>query len=293
MLQQSPSILNAIDQVAVHVPKSPSYLAQGIGTSVAAHALAAGGYSLYLLCASWLANANLPEWMPPQSGVRSRPQMASQAIVLEAAFSEPVAEETQAVAVLPQPSRLPRPEPPLDAVETLLEHIEVNEPVLAERRESEVAEMLADASELIPQPSQSARATWQDQEPVTTQTPRSAQVAKRGHGVAVQTITSVASVAAQESHGAETDALPQKLFNPEPDYPAAQYAARIGGTVRIRIRLGDSGRVIQATIHSTSGVAALDQAALEAVRRWRFEAVSTSHPTARELIFPIRFDPPE
>ena len=122
--------------------------------------------------------------------------------------------------------------------------------------------------------------------------PPAAQVPKRGRGVAVQTITSVASIAAQESHGAETEALPHKVFSPEPEYPAAEYAAGIGGRVRIRIRLDEHGRVEAASIYQASGVKALDQAALQAVWQWRFEPSSSSRRTVRELVVPIRFIPP-
>ncbi len=293
MLRQIEPVSSVIEQTAIRVSATPSYLGHGMAASLATHAIVAGGYSLLLLAASWVTSANLPEWMPPQSGVQSRPQKASEAIVLEAAFQEPVERETRPVTLRRPTDRPPEPDPPLDAVETRLERFLRAPPVPTRTRNWNVSgEAESDPQDDAERPRED-RTRRQTEERLANQEPPSAQVARREHGLAIQTISSVASVSAQESHGAETDALPQSLFNPEPDYPARQYREHIGGTVRIRIHLGDDGRVTAASVFKTSGVAALDQAALKAVRRWRFEPVSTARPTAREIIFPIRFEPSE
>ncbi len=292
MLRPSDSVPSMVEHLASRAQATPSYLGQGLGASLATHVLAVSGYSLYLLCATWLLSADLPEWMPPQSGVRSRPQAASQAIVLEATFSERAEQDNRPIVLQPQLTSLPETPTPPDALDTPVRRTDNTRPLLAQRSAAELPETVADSfHDHAPLPDRQMENPEVERE--LLETPRSAQVPKRGHGAAVQTITSVASSAAQESHGAESEALPQQVFSPEPEYPAQQYRDRVGGRVRIRIQLGPGGRVTDATIYSSSGVVALDEAALQAVRQWRFESSSTSHPTVRELIVPIRFIPPQ
>ncbi len=57
-----------------------------------------------------------------------------------------------------------------------------------------------------------------------------------------------------------------------PDYPPRCLRMGIEGRVRVRALVGENGRPEELTIDSSSGDASLDQAALEAVRHWRFEA---------------------
>ncbi len=281
-----------VEQVAVRAQATPSYLGHGVGASLATHVLVVGGYSLYLLCTAWLASADLPEWSPPLSGVRSRPQAASQAIVLEATLSERSESDNRRVVMKPQASNLPqRPTSPT-AQDTPLQRTDDRPPLLAQRGEVELPETVAQT--LDQRPSLPDRPMPQRDPPLEqSEPPRPAQVPKRGHGTAIETITSVNSVTAQESHGAETEALPHRLFSPEPDYPAQQYRDRVGGRVKIRIRLDSAGRVVDAKIYASSGVPALDEAALEAVWKWRFEPSTNSRPTVQELVVPIRFAPPQ
>ena len=60
------------------------------------------------------------------------------------------------------------------------------------------------------------------------------------------------------------------LYNPPPDYP--QRARRLGleGEVLIRTRVLTNGESDQLVLERSSGHELLDQAALEAVRKWRF-----------------------
>ncbi len=61
---------------------------------------------------------------------------------------------------------------------------------------------------------------------------------------------------------------PVKVVHVPPVYPAIAQNARIHGTVTIEAVIGTDGAVREATVRS--GVPLLDQAALDAVRRWRY-----------------------
>ena len=291
MLRQSETYEPLLADIAKRASATPNYLVHGIGASLATHVAVVGGYSLYLLCASWLSSANLPEWMPPQSGVRSQPQMASPAIMIEATFEKSTQRMEEGVAMAMAPLPLVEPPPP-EAQDTDVRRAEDRPPLPPRRVEAELPEVISDQRG-TGRPVEGRRGEGTERETAQQETPRSATVRKRGHGVAVQTVTSVPSVAARESTGVETEALPQQIFSPAPEYPAEQYAAGIGGRVKIRIELAATGKVSGAAIYRSSGVAALDEAALEAVQRWRFEPASSGRPTAREFVVPIRFIPPD
>ena len=60
------------------------------------------------------------------------------------------------------------------------------------------------------------------------------------------------------------------LHNPTPVYPAAARRTGYEGTVVIRARIQIDGSADRVEIKKSSGHGVLDQAALEAVRKWRF-----------------------
>ena len=55
-----------------------------------------------------------------------------------------------------------------------------------------------------------------------------------------------------------------------PSYPVASYRMGHQGSVLLRITIGADGRVLGVELLEGSGYARLDQAALAAVRSWRF-----------------------
>jgi protein TonB len=59
-------------------------------------------------------------------------------------------------------------------------------------------------------------------------------------------------------------------YGPPPPYPAASKHKKETGTVVVRVVISEQGTVMEATIRQSSGFSALDEAALNAVRRYRF-----------------------
>lgn len=60
------------------------------------------------------------------------------------------------------------------------------------------------------------------------------------------------------------------LSGAPPAYPMGARRKREQGTVVLRLVIGEDGRVVDVTVQRSSGFAALDQAAVGAVRKWRW-----------------------
>jgi periplasmic protein TonB len=60
----------------------------------------------------------------------------------------------------------------------------------------------------------------------------------------------------------------------DPTYPPASRRAGEQGTVRLKVLVDTNGRAANVEVMKGSGFARLDQAAVEAVRKWRFEAAT-------------------
>lgn len=77
----------------------------------------------------------------------------------------------------------------------------------------------------------------------------------------------------------------------EPEYPPQCRRLGIEGTVRVKVLVGSDGRPRDVTLDRSSGEPRLDQAALDAVRRWRFEpARRDGQAVQARLVVPIRFE---
>jgi protein TonB len=75
-----------------------------------------------------------------------------------------------------------------------------------------------------------------------------------------------------------------------PVYPPRCLRMGIEGTVRVRVLVGENGRPQEVTLGKSSGEAALDQAAMDAVRGWRFEpAKRNGVPMRAWAIVPVEF----
>ena len=80
------------------------------------------------------------------------------------------------------------------------------------------------------------------------------------------------------------------LDNPPPSYPVVSRRAGEQGRVVLRVLVNPGGRADDVEIRNSSGHARLDEAAREAVRRWRFvPAKRGNEPVPAWVLIPISF----
>jgi protein TonB len=83
--------------------------------------------------------------------------------------------------------------------------------------------------------------------------------------------TSGPAVAAIPSNGVTQQAIPRGGYQYRPPYPANARRLGISGTALLEILVAEDGRVGEVVVKESAGHPDLDQAAADAVRRWRFE----------------------
>ncbi|MAO57177.1 MAG: energy transducer TonB [Rhodospirillaceae bacterium] len=84
--------------------------------------------------------------------------------------------------------------------------------------------------------------------------------------------------------------FPDYLANPAPAYPRSELRRGREGLVLLRVRVTPKGRPSEISVSRSSGIAAFDQAAVRAVRAWRFlPATRGGQPIAGTVKVPIRF----
>lgn len=89
--------------------------------------------------------------------------------------------------------------------------------------------------------------------------------------------------------GSET---PVPVSQPAPRYPREALRRNVGGTVRVRVTVAIDGSVDRLELAESSGDRYLDRAAMEAVRRWRFQpAVREGRAIVADVVVPISFNP--
>lgn len=80
------------------------------------------------------------------------------------------------------------------------------------------------------------------------------------------------------------------LHNPAPEYPESAINRGLEGTVLLKVQVSPAGKVTEIQIYKSSGVSALDEAALGTVRRWSFvPAKRGSEAVSGQVIVPIDF----
>ena len=85
--------------------------------------------------------------------------------------------------------------------------------------------------------------------------------------------------------------VPEPLAsNVPPSYPADAIKKRVEGTARLRVTVSKDGDVTQVEISRSSGWPSLDQAAIDAVTKWRFRKHSSPFSSANQtVVIPIEF----
>ena len=85
-------------------------------------------------------------------------------------------------------------------------------------------------------------------------------------------------------------AIPRGGYQVQPRYPTSARRQGAQGTTVLRVFVAVDGRVTEVSVERTAGHAELDEAAAEAVRRWRFEpARSGDTPVAMWVLLPVEF----
>ena len=80
------------------------------------------------------------------------------------------------------------------------------------------------------------------------------------------------------------------LYNPPPDYPSRARRLGLEGEVLIRTRVLPNGEPEELVLAQSSGYTLLDQAAIKAVRKWRFRPARRSDERVASWVeIPVRF----
>ena len=80
------------------------------------------------------------------------------------------------------------------------------------------------------------------------------------------------------------------LNNPAPAYPASAKHNNVQGKVLVNVLVSASGKAAKVDISRSSGYAILDQAALDAIKQWRFIPASRSgHSVEASVVVPVDF----
>lgn len=86
-------------------------------------------------------------------------------------------------------------------------------------------------------------------------------------------------------------ARPLGGYQVRPRYPDSARRARIEGTTILKVRIGEHGLVQEIQVERSAGHHDLDRAAIEAVRRWRFEPARRGRePVSVWVLIPVTFE---
>ena len=194
----------------------------------------------------------------------------------EIGMVESPAAPPELAAVPPAPEVPPPPPPPVDLAEVVLPPpppmpIAEPPPELAEKPPEPPREVAEAPPERRPPPRQSAPQT-----------------------AAPQPVRLNAALQGMESFTLEGRTTPPEAVdaarNRRPNYPEASRRRGEQGVVRLELRVDPNGRVVDVRVSETSGFNALDAAAVEAVRDWRFRpAQRAGVPVAASITTAVHF----
>ena len=143
----------------------------------------------------------------------------------------------------------------------------------------------------VPQPIKPAPIVAPGTEPASVQTPAPAHA-----DPAPSVATPAASQATAVASAAPAPQMTQPIFNadylrnPAPRYPPLARRTRQEGKVVLGVLVDTGGGASQIEVRNSSGSEVLDEAALDAVKRWRFvPARRGDQPVAAWVLIPINF----
>lgn len=85
-------------------------------------------------------------------------------------------------------------------------------------------------------------------------------------------------------------AHPRYAVNPAPSYPPEARRLKQQGVTLLHVKVGADGSAQEVTLKHSSGFASLDEAALAAVRRWKFEPARLGgNPVPADVEVPVNF----
>ena len=94
----------------------------------------------------------------------------------------------------------------------------------------------------------------------------------------------------RSEEGPGTLSLPQYRSNPAPVYPESARRQRQEGVVWLAVEVSERGEALAVAVGQTSGHSVLDEAAMTAVRDWKFvPARQGPRPVAARVEVPVRF----
>lgn len=228
--------------------------------SLAVHAAALGTLGLLALLPNFEGGAS------QQAGVR---------LPWTESFGEVSAAEPFVAPPLPLPSELPPVDVPLDAFEPQFEGLMWPEPM----RAAVTLEAFDPQQErLVPEPEVADPAEAEE----------SPEDAAEDAAPVPPTMPPTLPAGETSDLGGESD--PVLEHAPSPRYPRLARARGWEGVVEVRLSVSATGAVVDARIETSCGYPLLDDAALEAVRKWRFQpATLAGIPIERELLHRVRF----
>ncbi|NUN92808.1 MAG: energy transducer TonB [Verrucomicrobiae bacterium] len=164
-------------------------------------------------------------------------------------------------------------------------------PLVPNPRPTTVEERLPEPVEELPEPTPEDLPQFVEERPRPSESPppvRPAPPLHRGDGSSPTPGRDATTIRA--ARGAMSEAKPDYLRNPPPAYPES--ARRLGqeGTVLLTAEVNAEGRPLSVTLKRSAGIRCLDEAALAAVRKWRFSPARIgSLQVASRVDIPIRF----
>ncbi|TAG08939.1 MAG: energy transducer TonB [Verrucomicrobia bacterium] len=118
----------------------------------------------------------------------------------------------------------------------------------------------------------------------------SALTAGTGGGFIME-IPKFALKGSDDAMGSELDSPATPTTKIQPTFPNSLLKKGVGGRVLISCSVDAKGQITAATIHQSSGQPLLDDAALKAVRKWKFKPASNSGKAiASKCIVPFNFE---